>query len=273
LRQQNGQEREQPRASPACATEIAAPAARAAPPKYAFLDALRGVLALMVTVTHILVWAGFHPWPWVASFAVDGFFVLSGYVLAQSYQGAAWRFFARRAIRLWPVFALTMLAGYALHDTMPSLGAMLWLPGPWYDHLDIANKPAWSLFIEVWLTPLIPFFILLARRRRQAALLLTIAILSANLLLRQSLPHYGALLAAGIAAAQYKIIWPAAPFPAAWFGRQAYSLYLTNWLVLSTAAGAGRAGVLAAIPLVFIISWAMWHYVEKPSVALARRIG
>ena len=86
------------------------------------LDALRGVLALAVLSCHLTG----APWPsWVAGRAVDGFFILSGYVLCRGYDGRYAAFLARRAVRLWPVYAACITATALLAGTWPTLPQLL----------------------------------------------------------------------------------------------------------------------------------------------------
>lgn len=121
------------------------------------LDLLRGVAAIVVLVMHIAGFNGGH-------LAVDFFFMLSGYVMARTYEerlrsGAitATRFTWMRIRRLWPVMAIGAALGFnvALIAAGPSsellvafLFAMLLIPGsatvPY-----ILNLPAWSIFYEL----------------------------------------------------------------------------------------------------------------------------
>ena len=121
------------------------------------LDLLRGVAAIVVLVMHIAGFNGGH-------LAVDFFFMLSGYVMARTYEerlrsgaiGAA-RFTWMRIRRLWPVMAVGAALGFnvALLAAGPSsdllvafLFALLLVPGsasvPY-----LLNLPAWSIFYEL----------------------------------------------------------------------------------------------------------------------------
>src|ERR1700722_12878203 len=74
------------------------------------LDGLRGVAALFVAMRHISFFhnLGVHG----GYLAVDLFFVLSGFVIANAYEArlaggpSAPRFLVLRYVRLWPVYAL-----------------------------------------------------------------------------------------------------------------------------------------------------------------------
>jgi peptidoglycan/LPS O-acetylase OafA/YrhL len=134
------------------------------------LDALRGVAALMVATMH-LSWPGgvfAHSY-----LAVDFFFVLSGFVIAEAYEdrlkgGMRFGDFAwRRLVRLWPLFVLAVglglshkllravsgVQGIPLGDlTLNAAFNSLMLPSPITDrwtNLYPANSPAWSLLYEL----------------------------------------------------------------------------------------------------------------------------
>jgi len=238
-----------------------------------FLDALRGVLALMVVVSHIAVWSGHHPWPQLANIAVDGFFLVSGYVLALSYDGRFVAFVVRRFIRLWPVYALCLTVGYWMHGMWPIAPELIWWPTDRMNALGHTDKPVWTLYIEAWATPMLPLLVAVARRNRSAGLAVAAGFMLAHLLIfHRDTTLYFSLFAVGVAVSQYDVKLPDAPGWAAWFGKQAYSLYLTNWLVLEAFARAfGDTGALYAIPAVFFVSWTVWRGVERPSIRLSRR--
>lgn len=124
------------------------------------LDALRGIAALMVFGTHL---QGFYGLPIILSGqarAVDLFFVLSGFVLARTYEhrmpGPA-RFLRLRYRRLFPAAAVGALLGllFAIqHETAPGvlaafLALLVFLPALWLREPFLLNAPAWSLFVEI----------------------------------------------------------------------------------------------------------------------------
>jgi peptidoglycan/LPS O-acetylase OafA/YrhL len=94
------------------------------------LDGLRGVAAVGVMLYHLGGWTG-RPWLMAHGYlAVDFFFCLSGFVLAHAYEPARNRLVglhAPRLIRLWPLIALTMLAGATViiqhRERVPDLAA------------------------------------------------------------------------------------------------------------------------------------------------------
>lgn len=121
------------------------------------LDLLRGLAAIVVLVMHIAGFKGGH-------LAVDFFFMLSGYVMARTYEErlrsgevSSPQFMWMRVKRLWPVMAIGAVLGLnvALIAAGPSadLGiafvfAMLLLPASAVTPY-LLNLPAWSIFYEL----------------------------------------------------------------------------------------------------------------------------
>lgn len=138
------------------------------PRKFQTLDGLRGLAAAAVVMFHL---HHFLPGIWrpvSAYLAVDLFFALSGFVLAEAYsrqldEGLSFRgFMAKRLTRLWPLYALGLVivvlplgarvaAGQApVRDLAPVLPAALMLPWPSSQGLLYPlNIAAWSLFFEL----------------------------------------------------------------------------------------------------------------------------
>lgn len=143
------------------------PAPRSHQARLPGLDALRAVAALSVVVMHVgAIWPGAPRMLGSAYLAVDFFFLLSGFVMARTYEDrmnreglAPRRFLALRFQRLWPTMAV---------------GAVLSLPFLWRDNPVAAvfvaaalpnffllpsfvtaelfplNTPAWSIFFELF---------------------------------------------------------------------------------------------------------------------------
>lgn len=131
------------------------------------LDALRGIAALWVVLMHarVLFPTGLPAISPKGYLAVDFFFVLSGYVMARTYEPrmraglAPAKFFVARLKRLWP----TMLLGGLLFLPYLSEGSrgeiydpvavillnLLLLPSPWTNNAFPLNVPAWSIFYEL----------------------------------------------------------------------------------------------------------------------------
>jgi peptidoglycan/LPS O-acetylase OafA/YrhL len=153
-------------------------------------DLLRLVFASLVMLYHITVLSGqttgfflFH----LPTQAVDGFFVISGFLVAASCDrtDGTWRFYVKRALRLYPLYlvailgqaaAMTLLLGFTYpglwrelalylaanlgfaNFVKPAMGnALAGLPLP------IINPSLWTLKIEVAFYLILPGIILLVR--------------------------------------------------------------------------------------------------------------
>ncbi|WP_051967627.1 acyltransferase family protein [Kitasatospora mediocidica] len=155
------------------------------------LTGLRFWAALLVVLYHLSrqlgPLPGIGPLVWYGRSGVTFFFVLSGFVLAWTYDAAevgAVRFYRRRLARIWPLHALTTalsLAAYAAIGATVPVGAALWsllLVHPWVQDLAKGGNPAsWSLGDEAWFYLLLPG--LLALLRGRARLWLPLALLCA----------------------------------------------------------------------------------------------
>jgi peptidoglycan/LPS O-acetylase OafA/YrhL len=148
--------------------------------RYLMLDGMRGIAAMIVILEHATDLFGSSPFA-MGYLAVDLFFVISGFVIAASYdhrlqQGLGpWQFVRIRLIRFYPLYLLGLLVGLALAlgdlRSSDSPDAMLgWtaikllksgayslfmLPsfvaphlGP-FKSLFPLDPPAWSLFLEL----------------------------------------------------------------------------------------------------------------------------
>ncbi|MEM5344540.1 acyltransferase family protein [Paraburkholderia azotifigens] len=140
--------------------------------RYATLDGMRGVAALCVVALHVRMLFSWHEFTH-AYLAVDLFFAISGFVLARTYEKrilagelSAIEFMRLRAIRLYPLYLLGLVAGaiaaytlwrYGMQPTNhpilkiggETLVALLLLPAPFAHHLYPTNGPCWSLFAEL----------------------------------------------------------------------------------------------------------------------------
>src|SRR6185312_14514319 len=148
---------------------------------YEILDGLRGVAALAVVIFHcfeVFTFGNrFNQLMNHGYLAVDFFFLLSGFVIAYSYDDrwkkmTQWDFYKRRLIRLQPMVVMGSLIGGALFYFQPSivfpligatpvwkmllvmvLGAtLLPLPYQWdirgWAEMHPLDGPAWSLYFE-----------------------------------------------------------------------------------------------------------------------------
>jgi len=123
------------------------------------LDALRGVAALVVFLGHVGYLTGFFAIP-ASYLAVDFFFMLSGYVMARTYEHrlgddlSAGAFLWLRLKRLWPVCAVgsALAIPLALLRPNPALEiplALLLVPTFTFGVLYPLNTPLWSIFFEL----------------------------------------------------------------------------------------------------------------------------
>ncbi len=167
------------------------------------LDGLRGLLALMVVMFHLVA-----PFPALrvvleahanvimqAWYAVDVFFLMSGFVmmhvygrtfLAQPGWTTFWKFMRARVARLYPVHVAAMVALLLImlpfifrsselyawsgrYSAGAFLGSLLMLHSPWIDYRSW-NYPAWSISAEWHAYLAFPLMVpLLARLRTKAA--------------------------------------------------------------------------------------------------------
>jgi peptidoglycan/LPS O-acetylase OafA/YrhL len=139
---------------------------------YATLDLIRGLLCLLVVLWHAAIALGIDTVSHTLPFAVDVFFVLSGFVVAHAYLGkletgmGVGTFVLIRLIRFYPLLLLGLLLGTLLFVAQRlvgdggglSVGDVLNL-APQFAFLPVApsfsdvlfplNGPAWSLFAEM----------------------------------------------------------------------------------------------------------------------------
>ena len=236
-----------------------------------FLDALRGVLACVVVADHVALTAFGSRVLWLAAYcAVLAFFTMSGLVLARAYDGRPGAFFVRRLVRLWPVYALCLVAGYALFGQFPPLQEFAWYPLPPHNGFAQIDPPVWTLILEAWATPVLPVMFWIAARGRIWILLATVASIGLALVDQRMFCLF--FFAAGVSAAQFDIPWPQRlPAWSLWLGKVSYSLYLSHGLVL--VAGMmmlGPVGALVVAPSVFVVAWVVWRLVERPSIRWSR---
>jgi peptidoglycan/LPS O-acetylase OafA/YrhL len=240
------------------------------------LDGLRGLLALVVLTYHITFCLGTNALGNCATFAVCCFFVISGYVLTPAFDGRYASFLARRAVRLWPVYAVGLFAGATVQKHMFPLPVLAWFPG-----LDLhagmtallCNPPAWSLCVEAWAMPFIPFIAWFGRGS-----LWRVALIPPLWLAAWHIPgpvFWLGFFMTGAALSRFEFrCWPLETRVPQWLGKVSYSLYLIHMPVLSGLLVAfGRPGVVAGVPFVFAVSLLVWRYVERPSIELSRKVG
>ena len=132
------------------------------------LGGLRFVLALLVVIAHL---SGTRDWQHIGSYAVFGFYLLSGYlmtmVLHEVYAFRFTTFASTRALRLFPIYfvvaAATLLIilpqqpeAIAYHkafgirtDALDIAGNLLIAPFELYDRSFRLVPPAWSIGVEI----------------------------------------------------------------------------------------------------------------------------
>ena len=236
------------------------------------VDGLRGLLAVVVLAWHVCAPFGIHWMLMPANVAVGLFFVLSGYALTRSWDGRFGVFLARRLLRLWPVYALCLAAGYFIAGVQPVWSEFLWYPliGP-NDQPSI-DPPVWSLFLEVWAMPFMPVIVWSSSNIIRGIMCGAAAMLAALIV-----PQASILCLFVVGACFSHVTFRNRLLEAAipqWLGRISYSLYLSHALVLKVFVGAfGPWGGVVAIPAAFCIGWLIWLSVERPSIKVSRQIG
>ena len=162
------------------------------------LDNLRALAIALVFMYHYMVFVSGEPtFGWASSVGwvgVDLFFVLSGYLIGnQLFAGLAARrelslsrFYARRALRTWPVFWLVLAAYFVFPVAMggkppPPLWKFLTFTQNFQLQPGTAFSHAWSLCIEEQFYLVLPLVVLLAMKvgsGRLHAWLLLLALLA-----------------------------------------------------------------------------------------------
>jgi peptidoglycan/LPS O-acetylase OafA/YrhL len=125
--------------------------------RFLVLDGLRGVAAIAVMSRHLPPYLADQIILPESYLAVDLFFVLSGFILAHSYEQrllagmSVGEFMRIRIIRLGPLYWLAGILAFAeMHRIAnPAILNLLFLPAPSYFHVYSLNFPAWSLGCEL----------------------------------------------------------------------------------------------------------------------------
>ncbi|TLS46417.1 acyltransferase [Streptomyces montanus] len=143
------------------------------------LTGLRFWAALLVVLYHLSRQVGevpgLTPLVWYGRTGVTFFFVLSGFVLAWTYEGARLPvtvFYRRRFARIWPLHLVTTALSVALYlllsaeVSVTAVAASLPLMQAWHPALAKGGNPAaWSLSDEAWFYALFPGLLALLAAR------------------------------------------------------------------------------------------------------------
>ena len=229
------------------------------------LDGLRGCLAVLVLIGHVIgehdPQAHFYP----AQVAVWLFFAISGLVLTRSWDGRYVAFLTRRFVRLWPLFALCIGAGYVLADAAPSLPLFLWIPAS--NVPPAIDPPAWSLTIEAWAMLAMPLFAWIGRGSLIRLELAIAAYVAAGFCDGRAL--FAAFFMIGAWLSRYEVrCWVLEHPVAQWLGRISYPLYLSHWLVLHYCPGP----MALRVGLAFALAQALTMTIERWSIAASRAV-
>lgn len=234
------------------------------------IDGLRGLLAVFVVIAHLSIPAVGGALAVFALASVMVFFIMSGYVLARAWDDDFPAFLARRAVRLWPTFAVCMAISGVVAGTMPSVGEFFWLHIAPPD----ANPPGWSMAIEIRAMLFMPVMVWCGRVSEWRMALGLIGVFMAVWWVdRMAVSGICFLLGARLAPFEFRVGWMERP-ALQWLGRISYSLYLSHWplLMAAKAIGGGDWAMWAVAPLTIPAAWPVWWCIERPSIALSRCI-
>jgi len=227
------------------------------------IDGLRGLLALDVFIGHA---AGVHAvFPFNTGWlAVWVFFAMSAYVLIPIWDGRYGLFLISRFLRLWPLYAVCITAGYALGKIHPSLLQYAFLP------ISVVppsvDGPIWSLGVEAVAMLFMPVFVWVSRGTTARALAAVIACVALTVVVDGKF-IMGQYFILGAWASRYSFRLAFLENPLCqWFGKISYALYLSHVVVLQNMPGP----IWVRIAVAFVVAQFLAVTVEKWSIAASR---
>jgi len=235
------------------------------------LDGLRGCLAVVVVAAHYAEIFRTNALFLSGQLAVAIFFLMSGYVLTRSWDGNYVAFLMRRFVRLWPTYALCLAAGYLIAHQVPVVSEFFWYPYISPNDPHNVDQPVWSLILEAWVMPFMPFIVWAGTGSIWRAVPFMVAGVVLMPIIKPSFVLTIFIAGAFLSRVEFKNLLLESPIPQ-WLGKISYSLYLSHALVLRIFVNAfGLWGTVAAFPVIFLAAWALWLLVENPSILLSRR--
>jgi peptidoglycan/LPS O-acetylase OafA/YrhL len=156
------------------------------------LDALRGIAALVVLWFHLHLSHNVSFYPHRGDLAVDFFFMLSGYVMARTYEGrmqsGIW-FLRKRVRRLVPTVTVGSLIGLIVLWGAPDFGRvaafnLLLIPTLWTVAIFPLNTPIWSIFFELFANAVHGFWLHRVRTLHLAVMVWAAAFITLGIALR-----------------------------------------------------------------------------------------
>ena len=262
------------------------------------LDALRGIAALVVVFHHLLMISGHRGIPYLPFLAVDMFFVISGFIMARTYEQrlrdgslTALKFVALRYRRLFLPLAIGTTLGLAWYLDGNRLSVnyvaayvleLAFLPAFWAANAFMFNVPAWSLFLEIIANALHGSIFARMSSRTLAAMLAVGALSSGALLLlgysrwdegfwpiASCLPRELSFYIAGILIFRRYGDAPGTFVSgqwAVWLGALSYPLYATHLPVIHLAAMMGASPTMALI-VALAFAWLVTLTIERSNRA------
>ncbi|MBR0939102.1 acyltransferase [Bradyrhizobium jicamae] len=240
------------------------------------VDGLRGILAFTVLVHHATAPIGAYWLFPVANVCVFIFFALSGYVLTRGWNGRFGTFLLRRFVRLWPVYAACLGAGYLIAGKQPIWSEFFWYPIHYPSdpaNLHGVDPPSWSLTVEAWAMLFMPLIVwIVSGTFRKLVIGFAVFALAVQAYPAMSV---GIFFLGGAALHRWefqnRILEASVP---QWLGKISYSLYLSHWLVLTLLwrwFGPWTAALIG-LPSALALGYFVWRWIEKPSISASRRV-